>query len=257
MPDELKNVDTFIASQCSGWMTNKLFTAFVVYFVATMSTYRLELPAELQDKTIYLLVDNRPSRCNSTAVEFLANHNIKIITFPGHCTYVMQPYDVGVASTFKLNMSSFRLSNSVREKASSLNDTAKARYLTVSSIINAWNSIPFEILQKSFETTGICPFNPNVPINNPLTNKNETATGPKRRGGISISNQELTSDQNRLLLYNYEKETQLINVNQIPQIHFFIIRRYLSAFNERKGFILSKYPALIVKCPDGSYKNEL
>ena len=89
MPDELKNVDAFIASQCSGWMTNKLFTAFVVYFVATMSTYRLELPAELQDKTIYLLVDNHPSRCNSTAVEFLATHNIKLITFPGHCTHVM------------------------------------------------------------------------------------------------------------------------------------------------------------------------
>ena len=187
-----------------------------------MSTYRLELPVELRDKTIYLLVDNHRSRCNFTAVKFLATHNIKLITFPGHCIHVMQPFDVGIASTFKLNISSFRLSNSVRDKASSLNDTAKARYLTVSSIINTWNSIPFEILQNSFEATGICPFNPNIPLNNPLTNKN---------GRINITNQELTSDQKCLLLYNYEKGTQLINVNHIPSKSYLFIRTILTTFN--------------------------
>ena len=211
MPEELKDVDAFIASQSSGWMTGRLFLAFAYYFVASISTYRLQLPLQLRGKTIYLFVDNHPSRCNSKAIELFAMNNIKLITFPAHCTHVLQPFDVGVASSFKLNMTSFRFSATIKDKVVGMNDASKARYLTISSIINAWNMIPFEVLQKSFVSSGLHPFNPEIPSNNPLANHSSNVSGPKRRGKINIANQDLTSDQNRLLFL-------IINMAQIYKV---------------------------------------
>lgn len=258
MPDELKDIeDAFITSQSSGWMTTRLFSAYAVFFVAEINKYRLQLPQALRSQTIYLFVDNHLSRCNSFAIEFLRMHNIRLITFPAHCTHVIQPYDVGVASSFKLNMSSFRLSKSIRDKTANFNDTAKARYITISSIINSWNSIPFEVLQKSFISCGLHPFNPSAVLLNPLTNPNCNAMGPRRRGTIDITNQELTSDANRLLIYNHEKGTNLANASEIPSPTYASVRPLLTSRHDRTGYILSELPALLIKQPDGSFVDVL
>lgn len=84
MPEELKDVDAFIVSQSSVWITGRLFLAFAYYFVASISKYRLQLPLQLSEKTIYLFVDNHPSKFNSKANGLFAMNNIKFIIFPAH-----------------------------------------------------------------------------------------------------------------------------------------------------------------------------
>lgn len=108
-------------------------------------------------------------------------------------------------------MTSFRFSTTIKDNVVGLNDASKARHLTISSIINAWNMIPFEVLQKSFVSSGLYPFNPEIPSNNPLANHSSNVSGPKRRGKINIANQDLTSDQNRLLFL-------IINMAQIYKV---------------------------------------
>ena len=257
-PEELATMDCFLASQTAGWMTRQLFSAFAVFFVASISLYRLELPPDLRSQTIVLLVDNHISRCNSYAAELFHLHNIKLITFPAHCTHVLQPFDVGVASTFKLNLSSFKISKPVLEKSKKLNkEAARIRYLIISSIVNSWNSIPTEILEKSFYSSGILPWNPEIPKNNSKTNQISTLSGPVRPGKINIANKDLTTDDNRLALFNGEYKTQFTNVGQLPKPAYSKIYSVMAYPNSANGFILSKFPSLLVKQDDGNYKDLL
>ncbi|KAK8886769.1 hypothetical protein M9Y10_042238 [Tritrichomonas musculus] len=41
LPSELILLNSFFANQKSGWMTNKLFFSFCIYFVCCISDYRL------------------------------------------------------------------------------------------------------------------------------------------------------------------------------------------------------------------------
>ena len=117
-------------------------------------------------------------------------HNIILLTLPAHCTHVMQPFDVGVASVLKSKMSSLKYNKSIKENANKCNfAAAKARYLTISSIIQAWNEVPMEVLKKSFEATGISPFNS---VYHP--------PHEKRREYFKTCCQELTSDENILAI---------------------------------------------------------
>lgn len=255
LPQELHDMNAFFCSQKAGWMSKQLFSAFAIFFATSINLYRLELPIELRSETVILLVDNHISRCNAYAAEFLRLHNIRLVTFPAHCTHVLQPFDVGAAASFKLNLSSFKFSKSVIDSSKKLQkEAARVRYLTVSSIINAWNSIPNEVLKISFEASGIYPFNPEIPLNNRFTNQTSTFPGPERHGRINITNKELTSDINRIQLFNYEFNTNFTNVNQIPKPKYSNIYSVLTIPNPTKGFILSKFPALLVKEPDGSYQ---
>lgn len=171
-PSELTLLSGFFASQKSGWMTNKLFVSFCIYFVCNVNNYRLSLPQNIRNEKIILLVDNHPSRCNSWAIEFLALHNIDLLIFPPHTTHVLQRFDVCIAGQLKTRLTSHKASELTRNIAQEFqNDAQKARYLTISSLLNAWNSIPTELLSKSFKCTGISPLDPSIPLNNRLTNQ--------------------------------------------------------------------------------------
>ena len=213
IPDESSELDAFFCSQFSGWMTSHLFSAFCVFFVAEVNKYRLELPDDIRNDQIILLVDNHPSRYTPYAVEFLAMHNIKLITFPSHSTHVLQPFDVGVAYPLKLNISSFKMCKSIRDHAKTItNKTAKARYLTVTSLINSWNSLPYELLKKSFYASGIKPCNPNIPKDNRNTNQNEGSIDGNHQRLIEMTTQLLTSENNILKLHNQEYGTNYTNI---------------------------------------------
>lgn len=248
IPDELKDLDAFFTSQASGWMTSHLFYAFCVFFVGEVNKYRLELPDDIRNKPIILLCDNHPSRFNSNSIEFLAQHNIQLITFPAHCTHVLQPFDVSVAYPFKINLSSFRMSRHVRDYAKRLkNQTARARYITVSSIINSWNSVPIELLKKSFEATGILPYDPKIPLNNPNTNQSENVLEEKKRNLIEMSSQLLTSDDNILKLHNQEYGTFYINTNQIPKIKYSNVKEKFTNYCIYRGMVFTSFPIITLR----------
>lgn len=61
---------------------------------------RIEMNEEESKRFAVLIVDNHSSRLNSYAIEYLIMHRINILTLPVHCTHVLQPIDISVASSF-------------------------------------------------------------------------------------------------------------------------------------------------------------
>jgi hypothetical protein len=98
--DDLQEHVNFCTS-ASGWMNRELYTYFAIQFSHEMSHYRMNLPPELQEEPILLLVDGHTSRLSWRANMILNINNIQVLTFPGHCSHVLQPFDVGVASPLK------------------------------------------------------------------------------------------------------------------------------------------------------------
>ena len=90
--------NTAFATSASGWMTKSLFTFWVILFVAEVQIYRLSLPPQLRDRPILLIVDGHASRMNFDAAYILHIFNIDCLVLPGHCSHVLQPFDVNMAS---------------------------------------------------------------------------------------------------------------------------------------------------------------
>ncbi len=256
LPSELTLFNAFFTSQKSGWMTNKLFISFCIYFVCCINEYRLTLPKNIQNDRIILLVDNHPSRCNSYAIEFLARHNIDLLTFPPHTTHVIQPFDVCVAGPLKTAMSSFKVSNLTKSIAQSFpNEAQRIRYLTISSILNSWYSISSELLRKSFEATGICPLNRLIPLNNRLTNRVVHPAPPGRRANFSIGCKLLTSPPMRIALYNKQNNAQIISINQIFCPTYKDFYDYLYQDDIAQGLNLQNFPPLLITTAPGKYED--
>ena len=53
------------------------------------------------DMPITLLIDSHNSRINYEAMDLFSKKNTRVITFPPHCTHVMQPFDVAIARQIK------------------------------------------------------------------------------------------------------------------------------------------------------------
>lgn len=129
--------------------------------------YRQQLPEDIRNDTIILLVDNHSSRFTSLGIEYLNQNNIKLITFPSHCTHVLQPFDVSVARRLKSRITTSKTNKELNDFVSTLpTKTAKARYLTIYSMCESWRMIPQLILQNAFKATGIHPFDEETAVNN-------------------------------------------------------------------------------------------
>ena len=228
-------------------MTNKLFVSFCIYFVCCINEYRLTLPRNIQNDRIILLVDNHPSRCNSYAIEFLARHNIDLVTFLPHTTHVIEPFDVCGWGPLKTAISSYKVSNLTKSIAQKFpNEAQRTRYLTISSILNSWFSISLELLRKSFESTGICPLNRSIPLNNRLTNRVVHPAPPGRRANFNIGYKLLTSPQMRISIYNKENNKNIISINQIICPTYKLFYDYLYEDGIVHGINLQNFPPLLI-----------
>ena len=119
-------------------MTGNIFAAFAIFFISYIQQYRQTLDENLRNKPVILITDNHSSRKNPLAAKYLKLHNIILITLPAHCTHVMQPFDVGVASVLKTKLATLKVNKTIKEKSNIFTTTtARARYLTVSAIIQA------------------------------------------------------------------------------------------------------------------------
>ena len=163
LPEELRDIPAFFNSQSSGWMTKNIFLAFCVFFVSKVSKYKLDLPTEEAEQPTILILDNHSSRYNSLALEYLALHNVQLLTFPPHCSHLLQPFDVAAARSLKSNMEKYQYKKTINDVLLKLNSNAsKARYKTIVSIVESWRTIDTEILKNGFRISGLAPFDENV-----------------------------------------------------------------------------------------------
>ena len=89
-----------------GWMTRDVFLAWCTNLVHEISLWRPTLPPDIRGQRILLLLDGHPSRKNYAAIEYPRLNGIDVLTFPSHCTHLMQPFDVLIASALKSHLQS-------------------------------------------------------------------------------------------------------------------------------------------------------
>ena len=129
LPDELSNIEYTICSQKNGWMTQKLWLAYIIYFTHNIQKLRLDMSFSDSKKTVLLIVDNHNSRINSLVLEYLYANNINLLTLPSQCTHVLQPIDVAIAACYKSHLN--------RSKINLATVAAKERLLLIYSIKQA------------------------------------------------------------------------------------------------------------------------
>lgn len=88
----------------------------------------------------------------------------------------------------------------------------------------SWRIVPQLILQNVFKATGIHQLDKGIAVNNKYVYPSNVRIPRQRRYQINSSNDELTADQNRLLISEKTYSKKYTNVNQIPNFH--MLKKY-------------------------------
>lgn len=151
---------TFGSSK-SGWITREHFFEWCKKFVTWCNT--ITNPSE--KRLLYL--DSHNSRENVEALSLLRDNNIVVLTFPPHCTHILQPFDVTIARSFKSKIREFY--NKYKIGKESLSER-ESKYLLILAVISAWKSaINIGSATTAFQITGLYPFDEKNPLSSPYT----------------------------------------------------------------------------------------
>ena len=213
--------NVYFCSSFSGWMTKNLFLYYCLNIISQISIYRLQLPKNLRDELILLIVDGHPSRSTFLACYILHLFNIDLLLLPPHTSHIMQPFDISMAAPLKIafNKSFHFLTSKTKMSHIEINKKLSSRELRNAMIESFLNSLrisgtPTNII-NGFKSSGIYPFNPNEPIESPYcTNFHEI--------DIELSDLWINSQDNLKKLFikenGWEPTTDLsVNLQQIAK----------------------------------------
>lgn len=134
----------------SGYMNTDLFLVWIKHFFSFVKPTK--------DEPALLILDNHVSHCSLPAITFCRENNIILLTLPPHASHKMQPLDKGFFAPLKTAFSSecdkWMTTNCgkpiTQKQMAMLFNQAYSRTATIA------------ICQKSFEATGLYPFNPDI-----------------------------------------------------------------------------------------------
>jgi hypothetical protein len=174
------------ASSSTGWMTTELFTIWARDIVAQISWYRQQdLPAELRQEWIVIVLDGHVSRFNFQACHLLNWARIGVLLLPPHSTHVTQPVDVGLTAPVKTAFKS-KLTDSLRgsivldlsghdaRQPLKKNCADELRCKLVAAFlhgIQAGCTVPN--IRSAWEKSGLCPFCPERALNSQFVVRTE------------------------------------------------------------------------------------
>lgn len=103
LPHELAEfqLQAHFYSTRSGWMLKETFLQYAINFAADITNWRKSLPGDMRYQRILLIVDGHGSRKCPEAIRHLYASGIDVLVLPGHCTHVLQPFDVSLAGPLK------------------------------------------------------------------------------------------------------------------------------------------------------------
>jgi hypothetical protein len=164
-----------IENSPSGWMTYELFVKWAHGFCKWLENYRQTLPADMQQRTAILFIDNCRTHCARDALLLFANNNVKVISFPPHLTHVLQPVDVGCVRPFKVALCKNAKYFDKHLETFFHTDSAAARQraLLVLSTISSLNACDFRVCSNAFRKAGLCPFSSTEPLNTPYVTQSD------------------------------------------------------------------------------------
>ena len=213
------NDSAYFASSTSGWMTRTLFRYYAMIFISEISFLRPRWPEELREESVLLLVDGHPSRWDFKSCLLFYLFNVDLATYPGHCSHLLQAFDVGIASVLKtalkqlLSLGTFDefLTNHSIQSLS----TAQKRTLTQirSSMIECFISACQKACCRSncesaFAATGIYPYAPERVLESQYAiEPPQEGIFPKRSG--KANSQFLTSEESLAAMFLEENGREL------------------------------------------------
>ena len=130
------------------------------------------MPDNIKQAEVLLVLDGHFSRHCPEAIKLLQFHRVAVLVLPGHCTHLLQPFDVVLAPVLKSNFKRFltqgaqAIENSGRQFES---EAARVRFLYVESFLKAWYAAATPAnCARSFEKTGIFPPCPEQVLHSPF-----------------------------------------------------------------------------------------
>lgn len=238
----------YFASSNSGWMNKDIFLMFSLIFVSEMQHYRLLLPSAIRNAPILLLVDGHKSRINYAAAAILRIFNIDLIVFPGHCSHVIQPFDVAVASPLKSAFKEAMLKyNMTIEPCDILKKkcTRDVRKMVLSCLLTAIDqSCTHSNIKSAFRKSGIIPISKEVALSSDFT---MVDTIYKEIKDNMINNMYLNKDTDSLhQLFHLEKKRDIeagdiVNIDKVISII-----RYFHSSSALVAKLLTPIPDILI-----------
>ena len=192
----------------NGWIDKNLFSAWATMFCDWLNKYREE--KHNAKETITLLLDSHNSRANTDALEIFKACNVRVITFPPHCTHALQPFDVCIAKKLKNEYTNL-YEEAIRGSESGKIPSSKRREIAVDCIITAWKKVVnYKSAFEAFRKTGMHPFDAGAMLMargvNTITGKDYEKEERKTSDRLFISSSDLTSDEMMIRIREHEEE---------------------------------------------------
>ena len=245
----------YLGSSTSGWMTKNLFRFYALTFVSELSLLKLSLPAHLRDEPVLLFLDGHPSRWDFRANLVFWLFNVDVVSFPGHCSHLLQMFDVVIASLlkqeFKKELSSARFEQflrtlsvadfSVRRKQTA----SEMRTIMIESFATAFERVcTRKNCRSSFSATGVSPYCPDRVL------ESEYAVDPPADGifpnRVGRANSRwLTSDDSLREMFREEFGRELTADDLCADISR--IHEEIKTSNLDQGIPLSEAPEILIE----------
>ena len=167
-----------IASSLSGWMNKKIFTFWALCFLSEIMRYRLDLPENLKEERILLILDGHTSRANFFVAKIFDVFGIDILVLPGHTTHLLQPFDICVASSlkseFKKNLLAYQTTldeNGLLKNNKKLNMKEVRKMMLLCFLDAIYSSAKPSNIKSGFLNSGISPLNRDIPLSSKFAMK--------------------------------------------------------------------------------------
>ena len=180
LPDSLADFTSrcWFASSLNGWMTRFTFLDWCVNFRRWLSFHRASLPVHHAQSKAVLFLDRHTTLVNPAATDYFSRNRVSVIVLPPHTTYILQPFDVGIAAAFK---NTFK-KNMWRALSETEQLTAdEMRHAAVRSAIDASDQATTRC-GSSFRRTGIHPCDWWSLLSNPYVLPGQADQNPPTRG---------------------------------------------------------------------------
>lgn len=183
-PKELLDLVTagkiLISGQESGWIDKKIFETWCESLIAFVKGRRTAL-GHPENSPFLLFVDSHSSRAVSATLQKLKDNFIDVMTFPSHCSHLLQPLDVNVYGPFKKFLAKWRRElrrvKYVDSSGQELKPKQSLRLRNTWACINGIQQATcYTYVERAFRHSGIFPRDVNQPLKNHRIVLNDVVT---------------------------------------------------------------------------------
>lgn len=209
----VKSGKMHVSGQESGWIDQTILKNWVIELSKWIKHRRAML--NLPDNAPFLLfVDSHSSRAHSDILKLFRDNFIDTVTYPSHCSHLLQPLDVGIFGPFKKYFKGWRRKLSKTQFTWEGDQNVSERSVTRAKIclaaVNALHqAFAYTHVERGFRLSGIWPRDRNQTLKNDRIVQNDTITmNNNKRKRLPITGAVITDQSIISNLEEMEKEDQ-------------------------------------------------